>query len=59
MIDYPEIAGKIQHAILKDLRDRRRFREDWDACDEDVKKEIKREWREKIRQILIKELSGK
>lgn len=40
-----EKAKKIVDLILEDMTDRRGFRQAWDEVDEDIRDEIKSEWR--------------
>ncbi len=47
-----KLASKIVRKILEDLLDRRGFRQTWDGCDEEVKKEI----RETMQEITARQL---
>ena len=38
------LATKIVDGIIKDLTDRRGFRQEWDMCDKDIQKEIREAW---------------
>lgn len=40
--DRDKLAAKIVRAVFADLFDRRGFRQEWDGCDEEIKKEIRR-----------------
>jgi len=39
-----EKAKKIVAALIEDFTDRRRFRQEWDNCDDDVREEIEEQW---------------
>jgi hypothetical protein len=42
--DRGKIARKIMRNILADVTDRRGWRQEWDGFDDDIKREIRREW---------------
>ena len=43
-----DLAKRIRDAILRDVTDRRGWRQEWDAFDEDVREDIRAAWLEII-----------
>ena len=46
------LAQRIRDAVLKDLLDRRGFRQTWDEIDEDIRMEIRGTLERKIQAVL-------
>lgn len=55
-MDAPKIATRIVNELLEEMNNRRGFRQNWDAIDEETQCEIKREWRKLIANILRDEV---
>ena len=51
-IDLEDPVDRVVLAIYTDVTDRRGWRQEWDQFDEDVRAEIVRTWRAKIRGAL-------
>jgi hypothetical protein len=49
-----DVAARIVKEIVADLTDRRGLRQEWDAIDSDIKREILVTWRRIVREELSK-----
>ena len=58
MMNIPKVATRIVNELLNDMSDRRGFRQNWEAIDDNIQRDIKNEWRWLAAEVLREELAN-